>query len=133
MAPGSEHRTWPVSREQAQEIANKEAERLHRGTFELSTPSLVSCRYWRVVVQPVKSGSGGPVTNVFPAVVSESEAEAVAREDAKVRLGDGNFRIGNAEPVEGPFWRVVVWWLPAQPEGSFILDISAVDGAILRH
>jgi hypothetical protein len=131
--PSSERGGLAVSRDEAQDIAKKEVERMHRGSFELGTPTLSSDRYWRVVVEPVKSGAGGRLTNVFPVVVSEHEAEAIASEGAKLRLGDGNFRVGNVESLEGPFWRVVVWWLPAQPEGSIILDVSAVDGTILRR
>ena len=105
------------------------------GDFEVQPATLVKGNYWRVIVEGTAGGSGRYLTNYVLTETSGKESEALARRMASrlaaARLGNSEFEIQPPELIQGYFWRLVVWWLPARPGGSIIMDVSAADGTVM--
>lgn len=122
-----------ISMEVARSIAKQEAEKVCKGEYEVHDPELVEGSYWRIVVQSTYGGKGCNLTNVLSGALSKSQAETVATAQAKLELGAVRITVISTEPIPGPFWRVLVWQLPAVPEGSFLLDVSSRDGTVVSR
>ncbi len=103
------------------------------GSFEVGDPVLEQISYWRVVTESVDRNKCRCLTNVFSAILSESQAKVIALENAKQELTGKVIEVRRIEFIHGPFWRVYVWRLPAAPDGYSVMDISTKDGAIVNR
>jgi hypothetical protein len=121
-----------ISQDQAKIVARKEAARRGINDYELGNVRLAEKCYWRVVAQSRSPTAQQNLTNVFPAVVSKEEAEAIARQNAKSEFPHSTFDLRPAELIQGPFWFVTVEHLPATPGAHFTFVISARDGTLLK-
>ena len=118
-----------ITRVQAEAIAKEEASKRVRGHYAIEEASLRGERNWRVVAEFRK---GEPFTNIIPANISRSDAEALTLSLMRERSVSSSPRILSTELLEGQFWYVGIDALPPAPGNQFILVISAKDGSVLR-
>ena len=120
-----------ISAVQAEGIARKKVEHVGPHKFELQPARLVEDRFWRVLVETPLRGSNSLTYNLF-GDLSRNDAEALATAMASNTVPDAKCRVKDAQLIQDYYWHVLVWWLPAMPEGFITLHISANDGTIIE-
>lgn len=122
-----------ISQEQARALAKSAVQKVYHGDLAVDEPVLEEISYWHVVIESTNGSCGRYLTNVLSATLSELQAKAVAMENSRVELDGTAIKVRHTELMQGPFWRVYVWRLPAAPDGYYVLDISPKDGAIVNR